>query len=145
MTTPTRNSGMHTCSYFNSGTYSPSQLCRRHHARNRGFCRKTQPTTGQHATVTAQPRSTNGQLSPHQKIAKAFAPATIANLGPGFDWMGCAVEVCVKAQIGHMPFLPKMSVLWRCTVPIYSCNITKVCPTQLVQAISTCCRVREML
>lgn len=23
----------------------------------------------------------------------AFAPATVANLGPGFDWMGCAVEV----------------------------------------------------
>ena len=51
----------------------------------------------------------------------------------------------LKAQIGHMPFLPKTSVLWRCTVPIYSCNIAKVCPTQLVQAISTCCRVREML
>ena len=23
----------------------------------------------------------------------ASAPATIANLGPGFDWLGCAVEV----------------------------------------------------
>jgi len=30
---------------------------------------------------------------PVTKEAKAFAPATIANLGPGFDWMGCAVEV----------------------------------------------------
>jgi len=98
VTTPTRDFGMHTCSHFISGTYSPSQLCRRHHTRNRGFCRKTQPTTAQHATVTAQPRSTNGQLSPHQKIAKAFAPATIANLGPGFDWMGCAVEVCLKLK-----------------------------------------------
>lgn len=98
---------MHTCPYFNSGTYSPSQLCRRHHTRNRGFCRKTQPTTGQHATVTAQPRSTNGQLSPHQKIAKAFAPATIANLGPGFDWMGCAVEGEGDVVIAEaMPDLP---------------------------------------
>jgi len=98
VTNPTRDFGMHTCSQFIQGTYSPSQLCRRHHARNRGFCRKTQPTTAQHATVSAQPRSTNGQLSPHQKIAKAFAPATIANLGPGFDWMGCAVEVCLKLK-----------------------------------------------
>lgn len=30
---------------------------------------------------------------PVAREAKAFAPATIANLGPGFDWMGCAVEV----------------------------------------------------
>lgn len=26
------------------------------------------------------------------KEVVAFAPATVANLGPGFDWMGCAVE-----------------------------------------------------
>ena len=23
----------------------------------------------------------------------SFAPATVANFGPGFDWLGCAVEV----------------------------------------------------
>ncbi|DBA91508.1 TPA: hypothetical protein ACH3X1_003132 [Trebouxia sp. C0004] len=98
---------MHTCSHFVSGTYGPSQLCRRHHTRNRGYGRKTQFTAAQHATVTAQPRSTNGQLSPHQKIAKAFAPATIANLGPGFDWMGCAVEGEGDVVIAEaMPDLP---------------------------------------
>ena len=32
---------------------------------------------------------------PVAREAAAFAPATIANLGPGFDWMGCAVEVAV--------------------------------------------------
>jgi hypothetical protein len=32
-------------------------------------------------------------LDPVQKEATAFAPATVANLGPGFDWLGCAVEV----------------------------------------------------
>jgi hypothetical protein len=32
-------------------------------------------------------------LDPVQDSAIAFAPATIANLGPGFDWLGCAVEV----------------------------------------------------
>ena len=28
----------------------------------------------------------------------ASAPATIANLGPGFDWLGCAVEVIFRTQ-----------------------------------------------
>jgi hypothetical protein len=30
---------------------------------------------------------------PVKEQCAAFAPATVANLGPGFDWMGCAVEV----------------------------------------------------
>lgn len=30
---------------------------------------------------------------PVAKECSAFAPATVANLGPGFDWMGCAVQV----------------------------------------------------
>ena len=32
-------------------------------------------------------------IDPVEQEAAAFAPATVANLGPGFDWMGCAVEV----------------------------------------------------
>lgn len=32
-------------------------------------------------------------IDPVKKECSAFAPATVANLGPGFDWMGCAVEV----------------------------------------------------
>lgn len=35
---------------------------------------------------------------PVQKECTAFAPATVANLGPGFDWMGCAVEVGMKSM-----------------------------------------------
>lgn len=31
-------------------------------------------------------------LDPVEKEVSAFAPATVANLGPGFDWMGCAVD-----------------------------------------------------
>ena len=27
-----------------------------------------------------------------QKFVRAFAPATVANLGPGYDFLGCAVE-----------------------------------------------------
>lgn len=30
-------------------------------------------------------------IEPVAKEVSAFAPATVANLGPGFDWMGCAV------------------------------------------------------
>lgn len=32
----------------------------------------------------------------------AFAPATIANLGPGFDWLGCAVEVRILVEWGRI-------------------------------------------
>ena len=58
-----------------------------------------------HRAWTRSQRSRQSQLScraeasqpsvrhPVAKEARAFAPATIANLGPGFDWMGCAVEV----------------------------------------------------
>ncbi|EFJ15959.1 hypothetical protein SELMODRAFT_117403 [Selaginella moellendorffii] len=35
--------------------------------------------------TTAEPR-------PVLKLAKAFAPATVANLGPGYDFLGCAVQ-----------------------------------------------------
>lgn len=31
-------------------------------------------------------------LRPTLPAATAFAPATVANLGPGFDWLGCAVD-----------------------------------------------------
>eukprot|EP00192_Tetraselmis_astigmatica_P013162 CAMPEP_0117665380 /NCGR_PEP_ID=MMETSP0804-20121206/9778_1 /TAXON_ID=1074897 /ORGANISM="Tetraselmis astigmatica, Strain CCMP880" /LENGTH=319 /DNA_ID=CAMNT_0005472787 /DNA_START=281 /DNA_END=1240 /DNA_ORIENTATION=- len=31
-------------------------------------------------------------MDPVEQEATAFAPATVANLGPGFDWLGCAVE-----------------------------------------------------
>ncbi|KAL6758485.1 GHMP kinase [Haematococcus lacustris] len=30
--------------------------------------------------------------APVKEQCSAFAPATIANLGPGFDWLGCAVQ-----------------------------------------------------
>lgn len=38
--------------------------------------------------------STPGKLyiDPVEKEVSAFAPATVANLGPGYDWMGCAVD-----------------------------------------------------
>ena len=38
-------------------------------------------------------------IEPVEREAAAFAPATVANLGPGFDWMGCAVEVRVAGAV----------------------------------------------
>jgi homoserine kinase len=35
-------------------------------------------------------------IDPVKKECTAFAPATVANLGPGFDWLGCAVEVRMR-------------------------------------------------
>ncbi|CAG9464755.1 unnamed protein product [Pedinophyceae sp. YPF-701] len=31
-------------------------------------------------------------VDPKYKMVEAFAPATVANLGPGYDWLGCAVQ-----------------------------------------------------
>ena len=42
-------------------------------------------------------------IEPVLQQATAFAPATIANLGPGFDWMGCAVEVAASSPKTHAP------------------------------------------
>jgi hypothetical protein len=39
------------------------------------------------------PIQKDGALQPVRQQVTAFAPATIANLGPGFDWLGCAVDV----------------------------------------------------
>lgn len=48
------------------------------------------------AQVAVRAQQVAGQgkvyIDPVEKEAAAFAPATVANLGPGFDWMGCAVE-----------------------------------------------------
>lgn len=48
-----------------------------------------------------QVRSSPDQLQPKADRATAFAPATIANLGPGFDWLGCAVEVSSVFKSNH--------------------------------------------
>ena len=42
-------------------------------------------------------------LEPVLEEVSAFSPATVANLGCGFDFMGCAVEVPQR------PFLPSIT------------------------------------
>lgn len=75
--------------------------------------------------VRAQPVAGQGKvyIDPVEKEAAAFAPATVANLGPGFDWMGCAVEVrsgalpcsaCALVECGgfqHEPCLPAVCLV----------------------------------
>ena len=50
-----------------------------------------------------------------------FAPATIANLGPGFDWLGCAVDgmgdrVRAKARADWAPGTLAISGGWPCVL-----------------------------
>lgn len=68
------------------------QLRRQVDGANKRQCRR-HIATAQHATLPTEQTLPKRQHKLQQKVAKAFAPATIANLGPGFDWMGCAVEV----------------------------------------------------
>lgn len=37
-------------------------------------------------------RGGKSYLDPIEENVSAFGPATVANLGPGFDWLGCAVD-----------------------------------------------------
>ncbi|TKY57557.1 Homoserine kinase [Spatholobus suberectus] len=69
---------------------------------------------------------------PVDTLVKAFAPATVANLGPGFDFLGCAVdglgdivsvrvdpqvhpgEICISDITGHAPDKLSKNPLWNC-------------------------------
>ncbi len=78
-------SGMHA---RNGSTLRPSlgcaqrQACPQSQHRRDAACRAARPVLGGKV-----------YLDPVMEEVSAFAPATVANLGPGFDWMGCAVEV----------------------------------------------------
>lgn len=66
-------------------------------AQSAAFQRPAQQRRRQRA-VAAEASAKAGGPGKHyidavEKEVAAFAPATVANLGPGFDWMGCAVEV----------------------------------------------------
>lgn len=63
------------------------------------ICR-LKPGTNGSARVACQATATGKlYIDPVLQHSSAFAPATIANLGPGFDWMGCAVEVHLTCTI----------------------------------------------
>ena len=48
-----------------------------------------------------------GIVEPVRQSVTVTAPATVANLGPGFDWLGCAVQV----RYGYAAALPPPSLL----------------------------------
>lgn len=57
----------------------------------------TTPTyTHRRSTITPSSSSSSAAVSadpaPMLTSVTAFAPATVANLGPGFDFLGCAVD-----------------------------------------------------
>lgn len=56
-------------------------------------CRQAVPGLQQHRALSVRVAAQNKIWEPMHHEATAFAPATVANLGPGFDWMGCAVQV----------------------------------------------------
>nr|QKY14839.1 homoserine kinase (KHSE) [Polytomella parva] len=55
--------------------------------------RTTRPAfLAQNASRVKTKACAKSALKPVKSECTAFAPATVANLGPGFDWLGCAVE-----------------------------------------------------
>lgn len=55
-----------------------------------------------HKKVVA--KANKGLIEPVLEEVSAFAPATVANLGPGYDWFGCAVEVMYMMLIWFVWF-----------------------------------------
>ena len=71
------------------------------------------PAQGVRAARPQRQRCLHAQASaavqPVKEQVSAFAPATVANLGPGFDWMGCAVEV--RANRPMQATVPRMHAM----------------------------------
>ncbi|RWR93724.1 homoserine kinase [Cinnamomum micranthum f. kanehirae] len=70
-------------SYLNHSRPSPAALHHRRHIITLIRCSSYQPPPKTLASSNPQPVL---------ESLKAFAPATVANLGPGFDFLGCAVD-----------------------------------------------------
>ncbi|WJX65150.1 homoserine kinase [Trifolium repens] len=86
-----------------------------------------------HVTLTFT-KTEHHEPQPIYSSVKAFAPATVANLGPGFDFLGCAVDgigdtvsvkldphvhpgqICISDISGQSPNIHKLSKnpLWNC-------------------------------
>lgn len=69
-----------------------------HLPRARLRCLRVQYCPGRlRVAVKCAPTAEACRLEPVTAEASAWAPATVANLGPGFDWMGCAVNVRISS------------------------------------------------
>jgi len=57
------------------------------------------------------------QLQPVERSVRAFAPATVANLGVGFDWLGCAVGEKVPVTLISLLVQVSLHQYGGCCVP----------------------------
>lgn len=89
------------------------QLRARHRQAHSNRCFQISPVA-----VRCVPAAEASRLDPVTAEASAWAPATVANLGPGFDWMGCAVNVRSKS-------LPMVRPE-RCQAPHLRCAVLKL-------------------
>lgn len=64
-----------------------------HGHRHQLLGRRKQPRLSFAKCLAASLRPRSGFIDPVHRSVTVSAPATVANLGPGFDWLGCAVEV----------------------------------------------------
>ncbi|XP_072994283.1 homoserine kinase [Typha latifolia] len=77
---------------FRSNHPRPSHL---NHSLRRSFtirCSSSSSSPKTSTTLTLTPTTIAGEPSPVCSSLTSFAPATVANLGPGFDFLGCAVD-----------------------------------------------------
>lgn len=73
---------------------SRRDICQPRSKRRRRSSACTAETRGHLQTPTSP-----DDLQPVAQHSTAFAPATVANLGPGFDWLGCAVDVSLLSLL----------------------------------------------
>lgn len=73
-------------------------ICQPRSKRRRRSSACTAETRGHLQTPTS-----SDDLQPVAQHSTAFAPATVANLGPGFDWLGCAVDVSLLSLLSIFP------------------------------------------
>ena len=52
-----------------------------------------------------------------ERSVRAFAPATVANLGVGFDWLGCAVGEKVPVILTALLVMVSLHHCMTCRVP----------------------------
>lgn len=85
-------------SFTNKSTKIASILSRAHRGQSQGHTKERRENVKKRTRLHAAATEAHKAHRPRESVASqisAFAPATVANLGPGFDWLGCAVEVPV--------------------------------------------------
>ena len=85
---------LHSCAFSPSSSQDLQTKARRSNAFSRN-CRAQRRRRC--LLCRAESGASANSLEPVAQSITAIAPATVANLGPGFDWLGCAVEVSMNS------------------------------------------------